>query len=114
MDDSHFASICNGFWRYLLIRFYHLVHVWKPNHYFFKYKILLFSLEGLSLAMTKDVFRFVDTYHLFIVLGEVLVGAVIAFFMELTEYLLVSYTSSLTLSVSGIIKVRVLSLVSIL
>jgi solute carrier family 35 protein C2 len=64
--------------------------------------------------MTKDVFRFVDTYHLFIVLGEVLVGAVIAFFMELTEYLLVSYTSSLTLSVSGIIKVRVLSLVSIL
>ena len=35
MDDSHFASICNGFWRYLLIRFYPLVHVWKPNHYFF-------------------------------------------------------------------------------
>ncbi|XP_046440117.1 solute carrier family 35 member C2-like [Daphnia pulex] len=62
------------------------------------------AFEGLSLAMTKDVFRFVDTYHLFIVLGEVLVGAVIAFFMELTEYLLVSYTSSLTLSVSGIIK----------
>lgn len=55
--------------------------------------------------MTKDVFRFIDTYHLFVVLGEVLVGAVIAFFMELTEYLLVSYTSSLTLSVSGIVKV---------
>ena len=55
--------------------------------------------------MTKDVFRFVDTYHLFTILGEVLIGAIIAFFMELTEYLLVSYTSSLTLSVSGIIKV---------
>lgn len=62
------------------------------------------AFEGLSLAMTKDVFRFIDTYHLFVVLGEVLVGAVIAFFMELTEYLLVSYTSSLTLSVSGIVK----------
>lgn len=113
MDDSHFASICNGFWRYLLIPFYPFMFE-NQIIIFFKYKILLFSLEGLSLAMTKDVFRFVDTYHLFIVLGEVLVGAVIAFFMELTEYLLVSYTSSLTLSVSGIIKVRVLSLVSIL
>ena len=56
--------------------------------------------------MTKDVFRFVDVNHLLTVFGEILVGAVIAFFMELTEYLLVSYTSSLTLSVSGIIKVR--------
>ena len=55
--------------------------------------------------MTKDVFRFVDATHLLETIGEVLVGAVIAFFMELTEYLLVSYTSSLTLSVSGIIKV---------
>lgn len=55
--------------------------------------------------MTKDAFRFVDATHLLETFGEVLVGAVIAFFMELTEYLLVSYTSSLTLSVSGIIKV---------
>ena len=55
--------------------------------------------------MTKDVFRFVDALHLLTILGEVLTGAVIAFFMELTEYLLVSFTSSLTLSVSGIVKV---------
>lgn len=55
--------------------------------------------------MTKDVFRFVSVNHLLTVSGEVLIGAVIAFFMELAEYLLVSYTSSLTLSVSGIIKV---------
>ena len=55
--------------------------------------------------MTKDVFRFVDATHLLTTIGKVLGGAVIAFFMELTEYLLVSFTSSLTLSVSGIIKV---------
>lgn len=55
--------------------------------------------------MTKDVFRFVSVNHLLTVSGEVLIGAIIAFFMELAEYLLVSYTSSLTLSVSGIIKV---------
>ena len=55
--------------------------------------------------MTEDVFRFSEIQHLLQVFGEVLVGAIIAFFMELTEYLLVSYTSSLTLSVSGIIKV---------
>lgn len=57
--------------------------------------------------MTTDFFRFTDVTHLLMVWGEVLVGAIIAFFMELTEYLLVSYTSSLTLSVSGIIKVSI-------
>lgn len=64
-----------------------------------------FFSSGLKVSMTKDVFRFTDTGHLLRVGGEVLIGAIIAFFMELTEYLLVSYTSSLTLSVSGIIKV---------
>lgn len=33
------------------------------------------------------------------------IGAIIAFVMELSEFLVLSYTSSLTLSVSGIFKV---------
>ena len=61
---------------------------------------------GLSLATTIDVFRSNEINRVMSVLGEVLLGATIAFFMELTEYLLVSYTSSLTLSVSGIVKVN--------
>jgi solute carrier family 35, member C2 len=64
------------------------------------------TTAGLSLASTVDVFRANELHHVMKVMGEVLVGAVMAFFMELTEYLLVSYTSSLTLSVSGIVKVR--------
>lgn len=34
----------------------------------------------------------------------VLIGSVLAFLMEISEYLLLSYTSSLTLSIAGIIK----------
>lgn len=40
---------------------------------------------------------------------QVLFGAFIAFFMEITEVLVVTYTSSLTLSVAGIFKVSQLS-----
>lgn len=64
------------------------------------------STLGFSLATTKDFFCFNDVDHLFATMGKVMLGAIIAFFMELTEYLLVSYTSSLTLSVSGIVKVK--------
>lgn len=38
-------------------------------------------------------------------MDKILVGAFIAFFMELTEVLVVTYTSSLTLSIAGIFKV---------
>jgi len=39
------------------------------------------------------------------ILNGVLVGALMAFFMEVAEYLLVTYTSSLSLAVAGIFKV---------
>ena len=45
----------------------------------------------------------------FIVFNRVVAGGLIAFFMEVAEYLLVSYTSGLTLSVAGIVK-EILSL----
>lgn len=37
--------------------------------------------------------------------NAILLGAIMAFFMEIAEYLVVTYTSSLTLSVAGIFKV---------
>lgn len=37
---------------------------------------------------------------------KVSVGATIAFAMEISEFLVVTYTSSLTLSIAGIFKVR--------
>lgn len=37
---------------------------------------------------------------------KVSVGATIAFAMELSEFLVVTYTSSLTLSIAGIFKVK--------
>ena len=52
------------------------------------------------------MFRFQDFEVLLSTTGTVLVGAILAFFMEMTEFLLVSFTSSLTLSVSGIVKVK--------
>ncbi|KAK4324710.1 hypothetical protein Pmani_004665 [Petrolisthes manimaculis] len=36
--------------------------------------------------------------------GRVMFGAVLAFFMEVSEYLVVCYTSSLTFSISGVAK----------
>lgn len=39
-------------------------------------------------------------------MGKTVLGAFIAFFMELSEVLVVTYTSSLTLSIAGIFKVH--------
>ena len=60
---------------------------------------------GLDLALTKHVFRYENVQDMLTTAMEVLLGSIMAFLMEVTEYLLVSVTSSLTLSVSSIIKV---------
>jgi solute carrier family 35 protein C2 len=39
-------------------------------------------------------------------MSKILLGAFIAFFMEMCEVLVVGYTSSLTLSIAGIVKVK--------
>lgn len=41
-----------------------------------------------------------------LLLGKVVFGAFIAFFMEVSEVMVVAYTSSLTLSIAGIGKVN--------
>jgi len=39
-------------------------------------------------------------------LSAVVAGAIVAFSMEVMEFLVITYTSSLTLSISGIFKVK--------
>lgn len=44
-----------------------------------------------------------------ITVSAVLVGAILAFTMEVTEFMVVTHTSSLTLSISGVLKVKLLN-----
>ncbi|CAH1778586.1 unnamed protein product [Owenia fusiformis] len=65
---------------------------------------LAVAFEAVPLATTENFFRFHDTKVLLTNLGLVVLGASLAFFLEFSEFLLVSRTSSLTLSISGIFK----------
>lgn len=60
--------------------------------------------EGIPIATTEKVFRYKDASVMLTTAGYILVGSILAFFMELSEYLLLLYTSSLTLSIAGVIK----------
>ena len=62
------------------------------------------GFEGARIATSVSVFRFEDPAVFLQTVSLVSIGGVIAFVMELTEFLLVSYTSGLTLSVAGIVK----------
>lgn len=73
------------------------------------------GFEGLSLSTSKYAFAFRDSDLLAIHLLILFAGAFLAFMLEFTEFLLVSHTSSLTLSVAGIFKeVLTLSLATII
>ena len=67
------------------------------------------AFEGVKISSSTAFFRFDDSVLFLTTMGRICVGGVIAFFMEVAEYLLVSYTSGLTLSVAGILK-EILSL----
>lgn len=62
------------------------------------------AFEGIQIATTDQFFRFTEYSILFRNLGLVFLGACLAFMLEFSEFLLVSQTSSLTLSISGIVK----------
>jgi solute carrier family 35 protein C2 len=61
-------------------------------------------VEGLSVITTNKFFRVEDIEIVFDNCYWILVGALIAFFLEASEFLVVTFTSSLTLSISGIFK----------
>jgi len=58
----------------------------------------------LDLALTRHAFRYENVEDMLLTAMQALVGSLMAFFMEIMEYLLVSVTSSLTFAVCGIIK----------
>lgn len=62
---------------------------------------------GLDLALTRHAFRYENVEDMLLTAMQALVGSLMAFFMEIMEYLLVSVTSSLTFAVCGIIKVSI-------
>ncbi|XP_022913966.1 solute carrier family 35 member C2 [Onthophagus taurus] len=62
------------------------------------------AIEGPTVYENIKVFPNQDNVWYLLLLVKVLVGACIAFFMEMSEVLVVTYTSSLTLSIAGIFK----------
>ena len=62
------------------------------------------TFEGTRIASSISVFRYQEISVFMSTLGLVGIGGLIAFCMEVAEFLLVSYTSGLTLSVAGIVK----------
>lgn len=62
-------------------------------------------MEGPTVIKNCQIIRNTDSSIIFATVFKILLGAFIAFFMELCEVLVVGYTSSLTLSIAGIVKV---------
>jgi hypothetical protein len=60
---------------------------------------------GIALASSCKFFRYHDAAVVTITLLKIIAGAVLAFCMEVAEFMVVTHNSSLTLSVAGIFKV---------
>ncbi|CAG5128877.1 unnamed protein product [Candidula unifasciata] len=65
---------------------------------------LCVGVEGLFVSTTELYFRFSDWSALMSNIGAVVFGGCLGFMLELSEYLLLAHTSSLTLSISGVFK----------
>ena len=66
---------------------------------------LAIYVEGVAIVSTDKFFRTNDFNKVVYNLYSIIIGATLGFFLETSELLVVTYTSSLTLSVSGIFKV---------
>ena len=66
---------------------------------------LAVKVEGLSVISTDKFFRSNDLQQILSNIYIIFIPSIIAFCMELSELLVIAYTSSLTFSVSGIFKV---------
>ncbi|RUS73853.1 hypothetical protein EGW08_018397, partial [Elysia chlorotica] len=62
------------------------------------------GLELQSVSTSELYFRFTDYSVLMSSIGMILLGGALGFMLEFSEFLLLSHTSSLTLSISGIFK----------
>lgn len=73
-----------------------------------EFLLLNCSVSGIKLSTKEDFFAYTDTLLILRNLGLVFLGALIAFFLEFSEFLLLASTSSLTLAIAGIFKVGTL------
>jgi solute carrier family 35 protein C2 len=64
---------------------------------------MVFTVEGPELTY-KTLTHFQNEYQPFVILGFIFMGGVLAFMMELSEYLLLVNTSGITLNILGIVK----------
>ena len=62
------------------------------------------AMEGIPVSSSSHYFGFYDTSTLLHSVGLIMIGAGLSFVLEISEFLLVGYTSSLTLSIAGIFK----------
>uniref|UniRef100_A0A8D0FHF1 Solute carrier family 35 member C2 n=1 Tax=Strix occidentalis caurina TaxID=311401 RepID=A0A8D0FHF1_STROC len=65
---------------------------------------LFVVFEGLPLSISEKLLRFHEAGMLLSLVGKLFLGGILAFGLGFSEFLLVSRTSSLTLSVAGIFK----------
>lgn len=76
--------------------------------------MLLLLLLGYGLVTGEKLINLIEvpassdsmSIEFVVLAAEITIGGFIAFAMELSEFLLLSYTSSLTLSIAGIFKVN--------
>ncbi|CAJ0964710.1 unnamed protein product [Ranitomeya imitator] len=65
---------------------------------------LFVGIEGLHVSTSTQLFRYQDVHSLLLLLATLGIGGLLAFGLGYSEFLLVSKTSSLTLSIAGIFK----------
>ncbi|CAH2302169.1 solute carrier family 35 member C2 isoform X1 [Pelobates cultripes] len=65
---------------------------------------LFLGIEGLHVSTSDQLFRYHDIHALLLLLSALCAGGLLAFGLGYSEFLLVSKTSSLTLSIAGIFK----------
>ncbi|XP_068686038.1 solute carrier family 35 member C2-like isoform X1 [Montipora foliosa] len=63
-----------------------------------------FYIEGQRLAVSPKLFRAPDSHTIWVTVSMVLFGGFLALMINVSEFLLLSHTSSLALSISGIFK----------
>lgn len=65
---------------------------------------LAFYIEGQKLAVSPKLFNAPDSHTVWVTVSMVMFGCFLAFMISVAEFLLLSHTSGLTLSISGIFK----------
>ena len=64
-------------------------------------------VSGVHFVTSKHTFGYTDINVMLKTVGMFLVGGMLSFMLEISEFLLLSHTSGLTLTIAGVFRVRV-------